>query len=185
MFFSNFFSLGNLLAKSTSEQSNPWHPGAALLGWLLPGLGHFVIGQRRRGIVIGVTISLLWLSGLLIGGVNVIDRHRSGIMFGGQILVAPGVVVDFMMKNHFKRERLIQPDGSLGSYAKGKREQIPQPDRPHSYEPSYGRVHEHGMLYTSLAGLLNLLAMVDVLYREPRRSEIVEQGDGTKPEAAT
>ena len=35
------------------------------------------------------------------------------------------------------------------------------------YEPSFGHVYEQGMLYTLLAGLLNLLAILDVAYRHP------------------
>ena len=34
-----------------------------------------------------------------------------------------------------------------------------------TYEPSFGQVYEQGMLYTLLAGLLNLLAMMDVAHR--------------------
>jgi len=39
-------------------------------------------------------------------------------------------------------------------------------DRP-AYEPSFGHIKEQGVLYTALAGLLNLLAILDVAYREP------------------
>src|SRR4051812_3718292 len=45
----------------------------AILGWLVPGSGYFLIGQRTRGIVIGVTIITLFLSGMLLAGVRVID----------------------------------------------------------------------------------------------------------------
>jgi len=131
-------------------------------------MGHVAIGQTYRGAVIGVTIGILWLSGLLIGGVNVIDRERSGIMYFGQVLLAPGVIIDLTMQN-----RLKSNDPQL-------------PTRPHDYEPSYGRVHEHGMLYTALAGLLNLLAIVDVLYREPRRLAANEGVSAdAEPEGAT
>ena len=33
-----------------------WHPVAALAAWLVPGLGHVLIGRASRGAVIGVTI---------------------------------------------------------------------------------------------------------------------------------
>ena len=40
-----------------------------------------------------------------------------------------------------------------------------------TYEPSFGRVNEQGVLYTALAGLLNLLAILDVVYQDPRLRE--------------
>src|SRR5262245_5513819 len=48
-------------------------PVVALASWALPGAGYLLIGQRVRGIVIGITIIILFTSGLLIAGVRVID----------------------------------------------------------------------------------------------------------------
>src|SRR6059058_2303627 len=48
-------------------------PLAAAAGWALPGLGYILIGQKARGIVIGITILILFIVGLLIGGVRVVD----------------------------------------------------------------------------------------------------------------
>src|SRR4051812_50138373 len=40
----------------------------AAAGWAVPGLGYWFVGQRGRGIVIGVTVVTLFVLGLLIGG---------------------------------------------------------------------------------------------------------------------
>lgn len=126
-----------------------WYPVAAVGAWLLPGLGHVLLGERQRGLIIGVTIGLLWLGGLLVGGIGVVDRAAHPAWFIGQALAAPSVVSDYILR------RQPRPDANT-------------PDQGHNaYEPSFGRVQEQGILYTSLAGLLNLLAILDVAYREP------------------
>src|SRR5690349_13636567 len=48
-------------------------PLVALIGWFLPGSGYFLIGQRIRGAVIGVTVIVLFVAGLVLAGIRVID----------------------------------------------------------------------------------------------------------------
>src|SRR5205814_996685 len=48
-------------------------PVVAIAGWLVPGAGYFLIGEKLRGIVIGFTILSLFIFGLLLAGVRVID----------------------------------------------------------------------------------------------------------------
>lgn len=142
----------------TAGQSNTphqgWHPVAALAAWLVPGLGHVMIGQAPRGAIIGITIATLWLSGILIGGIGVLDRTVHPAWFLGQMLTAPSIVGDFVLQRHLK-PAYIDPDMQQAA------------GRTTSYEPSFGRVREQGILYTALAGLLNLLAILDVIYRDP------------------
>ena len=127
-----------------------WNVAAAFAGWLLPGLGHFLLGQSRRAVVLGTTIGTLWLGGLLIGGVSVIDHDDHPAWFLGQVLVAPSWAADV-----YRLSLVSEHDGGFA----------PEDDPP--FEPAYGRAHEQGTLFTSLAGLLNLLAIIDVLYRDP------------------
>lgn len=128
-----------------------WSFAAAFLGWLLPGLGHFALGQPRRAVVLAVSIGTLWLAGLLIGGISVIDRNDHPAWFLGQMLIAPSFAANAY------RAKLVA--GHKGGFD-------PQDAPP--FEPAFARAHEQGTLFTSLAGLLNLLAIIDVLYREPR-----------------
>ncbi len=129
-----------------------WHFAAAIAAWLVPGLGHYLLGQRARGLILAAAIGGLWLAGLGIGGVSAIDRAEHPAWFFGQMLVAPSAVV-----NYYVLPRL---QGASG---------LPDPrDNPPAYVPSFGRSNEQGVLYTALAGMLNLLAIIDVLYRDPR-----------------
>ena len=58
----------------TRSPSSPLLPaGVAALSWLLPGSGYLLLGQRTRGLVVGITILSLFFLGLLIAGVRVIE----------------------------------------------------------------------------------------------------------------
>ncbi len=134
-----------------------WNPLEALAAWALPGLGHLLLGQKKRGLIIGLTILGLWLSGLLVGGIYVVDRRapmdpldhnaRAGLnlWFLGQAMLGPSLVVEW------GRSKL--PIAG-----------ITDSNPPLAYAPSFGRAHEQGTLFTALAGLLNLLAVLDVVY---------------------
>lgn len=123
-----------------------------------------MLGQAGRGVVLGVTVGTLWLSGLLIGGVSVVDRGDHPAWFLGQMLIAPSFVADAY------RGKLVREHE--GTFA-------PRDDPP--FEPAYGRAHEQGTLFTSLAGLLNLLAIIDLVYR-PTPGVGAGTGRETKPD---
>src|SRR5208282_1968269 len=58
---------------SDSPQPAPSPLLVGTLAWLIPGGGYFIIGQRTRAITVGVTIITLFLSGIVIGGIRVMD----------------------------------------------------------------------------------------------------------------
>ncbi len=126
-----------------------WNPSAAVAAWLLPGLGHYFLGERRRGLILACSIGAVWLGGLVIGGTSVINRKEHPAWFVGQMLAAPSILID--LGGQFGAQR--HPDSS--------------PDNAPAFEPSFGHMYEQGILYTALAGLLNLLAISDVAYRIP------------------
>src|SRR5437867_3479253 len=45
----------------------------ALAGWLVPGMGYWLLGQRARALVVGLTTLLIFAAGILIAGVRVIE----------------------------------------------------------------------------------------------------------------
>jgi len=104
-----------------------------LLAWVVPGAGHYVLGERRRSIIIFVTIVLTFCTGIYIGSIGVIDLAGAKPWYLAQIMNSPMVAA---------LERLTAD----GTY------------------PVYGRPNEIGQIYTSIAGLLNLLCIVNAVY---------------------
>jgi hypothetical protein len=47
-----------------------------MLAWLIPGLGHIVLGHKTRGIICLVAVTLTYWTGVAIGGVGVVDSKR-------------------------------------------------------------------------------------------------------------
>ncbi len=65
----------------------------AILSWAIPGGGHFFIKQRKRGIVIFLTITLTFLMGLYIGSIGVIQSTPLNFWYVGQVFVSPAVMI--------------------------------------------------------------------------------------------
>ncbi|MGH7176065.1 MAG: DUF6677 family protein [Tepidisphaeraceae bacterium] len=156
----------------------------AVAGWLIPGAGYWLLGQRGRATTIGVTIVLLFVCGLIIGGIRVvdvpgydragmqnrldsggrrIDRDRQPATYdqGAWALTSRGFFVEVANKPWFLPQVLSGPvtmiaaTASLGAARAG----VPA---------SHARPNEIGTLYTAIAGMLNLLAIIDSAHRAAR-----------------
>lgn len=139
-----------LVTEERYDNSNEarFHLLAPILGWLVPGLGHWSLGYRRRGRLIALGVLSLYILGLLIGSVGVINRQTGFWWYCGQVFAGPATpILDFWGARH------------------------PEPDDPlvnpgHVYAtPSFAKVNEVGTLYTTLAGLMNLIAILDVIFK--------------------
>lgn len=124
----------------------PPPPLVGLCAWLVPGLGYWLIGQRARGLTVGITILLIFVAGLAIGGIRVVDAPNGFTpqlmlqkpWFIGQVLAGPVTLISNFIAGHWG------PSGAPFSHA---------------------RVWEIGTLYTAIAGMLNLMAIIDSSYR--------------------
>jgi len=114
---------------------NVWLPPVAL-GWLVPGGGHLLLKRRGRGALLAVSITAMFVLGLLMRGA--MFKPQSG-----DILTI-----------------LINWGGFLGDISSGILYLLTtwlsysQPDVA-------GAVHDYGTKFLVTAGLLNVLAMVD------------------------
>lgn len=135
----------------SQDEETPITPGAAILAWLLPGAGHIAHGQTKRGVVIMIGVLFLFISGLLIGGVDVVDRKEDKLWFIAQVFCGPIALGADYANQHF---------------IKG----LPPVDR--NQTTSLGRVNEIGTLYCALAGLMNLVIILDALHFTPRSAPI-------------
>ena len=104
-----------------------------LLSWLIPGAGYLWLKEKKRAIIIFVTVTATFCIGLYIGSIGVIDPVGSWPWYTAQMMNSPMVAI-------------------LGHVSAG------------GGFPVYGRPREIGQVYTGIAGLLNLLCLVNAVY---------------------
>jgi hypothetical protein len=68
-----------------------WLASVAVAAWAIPGAGHFLIRERKRGIILFTVITALFLIGLYVGSIGVVDWVTGRIWFYAQILYSPAV----------------------------------------------------------------------------------------------
>jgi len=110
---------------------------AVLAGWLIPGAGHLLLRRTGRGILIFVSVLVMFLLGLMMRGP--LFQPQGGdllttiIYYGGFIChIATGAPYFLAVALGYN-----QPDVA-------------------------GHVHDYGSKFLVAAGLLNILAMVDI-----------------------
>lgn len=146
----------------------PW-PVVMIAGFLVPGLGHFLHGERKRGVVIGAGVLGLFVLGVLIGGVRVVSFPDFSLPTNliGKLLSNVAFIPQF-----FAGPIALASAGWSAALAGN-----PETARI----ASHARLADIGMLYTAVAGGLNLLAMIDVT---ARAAELAEPRDGAAEEGA-
>lgn len=64
-----------------------------LLGWLVPGAGHFAINKKTHAFIIFFSIAVTFIIGLYIGSLAVIDPAGSRPWFAAQVMNTPAVAI--------------------------------------------------------------------------------------------
>lgn len=132
-----------------SQQSEIASQGAktvvsAILGWLVPGLGHIYLGHRVRGVILLVTISATFWGGVAVGGVKTtVQPNERTAWFVAQICTGANCLADLAWAKTI-------PNPGPGEYS----EYV-------VHAPS----EDIAVVYTGVAGLLNILAIFDALSR--------------------
>lgn len=161
-----------------------FNPAAGIAAFLVPGLGHVVLGQYRRGALVALGVLGLFFSGLFVGGIDAVDSREDALWFFAQ---APTGVVAFGTNYiHQNRYKGIDPT------SRGGLRRMPNPGESINEkgvivtggnppaQRSLARVHEMGILFTAVAGLLNVLAIIDAMFPTPeRRPKLQEAGAAT------
>ncbi len=96
---------------------------ALLLAAVFPGLGHLVSHQVGRGLLVMTGVLGLFLGGMLIGGIGVVDSQENRVWFIGEALVGPlAFSVDWAHQNHFRAyDPAAQGITSAGELARMKK----------------------------------------------------------------
>jgi hypothetical protein len=129
-------------------------PLVVLAGWLCPGGGYLLLGQRGRAATVGLTIVIIFVLGLLIGGIRVVEPFSIDAAGGG-------LLWQIQQKPWFIGQVLNGPIALITAHFSAT------PGLPVSHARSW----EIGTLYTAVAGMLNLMAMIDSSYRAGREQE--------------
>ena len=118
---------------------------AGLLAWIIPGLGHFYLGDHARGLVLLVTIMVTFWSGVAIGGAaGTVNPHDRKLWFVAQVCTGGNALAAYGLTKR------IREDTSTSSK---------------SYVPRCWMSADVGVHYTGVAGLLNLLIILDAVGR--------------------
>jgi len=106
--------------------------------WLIPGAGHLILKKSGRGILIFLSVVLMFLFGLFMRGTMFTPEKGSDYLT--TLINYGGFVCDL---------------ASGGLYLLASMFGYAEPD-------AAGAVHDYGTKFLVSAGLLNILAMVDV-----------------------
>lgn len=153
----------------------------AAFGWLVPGGGHWLLGEKTRGLTIGITVVALFLMGITVGGVRVVevprfnDRGQFNVMLiEGRVVkgknsqtIPLSLIPELREKPWSLLQVLTGPVAVAGGAASvwasrtstDDGSYVPRGARPHA------RMWEIPVLYTAVAGLMNLIAIVDAAHR--------------------
>ncbi len=106
------------------------------LAWLIPGGGHFLLKRTSRGVILAVSVVMIFLLGLMMRGT--LFQPQSGDLLT-MVIYYGGFIGDLLAGVLYLLTVWL-------GYS--------QPDMA-------GHVHDYGTKFLVAAGLLNLLAMVD------------------------
>lgn len=133
---------------------------AAFLAWLVPGSGHIYQGRTAKGILYGLCILSLYFLGFALGDGKIVywrwvnpmqNPDKFCLHYVGQFFVGlpalPALVQSTL--NHYGLQPILG-----GFMAEPSQNVINGLQR-------YGKLIEVGTIYTTVAGLLNVLAIYD------------------------
>ncbi len=137
---------------------------ALLLGWLVPGAGHAVLGRMRRAALFFVLIMGSFGLGLAHDGRLALYSPREGFLTGLQLVANVGVgPADlFARMGVYGEPAYAVPDAAAASY---------RPRIEKFRERQRSAVSAYGTAYLWSAGLMNLLLLMDVWDIAKRRKD--------------
>ncbi len=154
---------------------------AIILAWAVPGLGHFLVGEKGRGLLFATVIHGLFALGMIIGGIRAINPWDQPIwtytqyLAGWPMLVAGRVEKDWMpqgpdqhgtkfdqLLDEYEKER---PTPSDDSQIQARQAYAAKMFAKYPLLTYHPKVQDVGSVYCGIAGMLNLLVMFDVLLR--------------------
>lgn len=165
-------------ARPTTATPHPegWSPPAlpsvlidVLLGWFVPGAGHLSRGFRRQGLIVMGVLVPLFVLGLFISDFEAVSRDLHPYAFWAEIGIAGGTLP--LVAIGVNEDKILEGMQSIHEY-----QDVPA-------------LNDTGVLFCCIAGLLNLLALFDLLDRSLSPPRLVAREEepaagGPTPEGA-
>ncbi|MCP4712138.1 MAG: hypothetical protein GY869_26240 [Planctomycetes bacterium] len=140
--------------------SKPNQPGpesavyfVGVVAWLIPGAGHWLLGMRQRAVIIFVTICSTFLIGLVLGSIELIDPQHAKAWFCAQILTGFPAIIATLLQDSATTIKTIS---------------------------GFARGVDIGQVYAGVAGLLNLICILDALLRSQQLTTPVKAATAPK-----
>lgn len=157
---------------------------AAFLAWLVPGLGHYYQGRKGKALLYAICILGIYLVGFILGEGKVVywrwvnplsNPEKFAPHFIGQFFVGlpalpaliQGTIRHFAPESNFLWGFMAEPPQIVLN----------------SMILRLNKLMEIGTIYTTVAGLLNILAIYDA-YEGPAYIDLDEAEDEAEAEAA-
>jgi len=160
---------------------------ALFLGWIVPGAGHVYIGRVKRGIVLFVTITATFWSGVAIGGVMTMDYEKERWWFAAEMLAGVHGLVGWQRQRAVYQaidKKLLRDDG----YVWAARDAHVDKQLAERKIALVAPADTVARAYAGVAGLLNLMCMFDALMlglmgrvAEPPRGPAEKQAESKQP----
>lgn len=133
---------------STESESKPVSKALLLVSWLIPGLGHWLLGKKVRAVVFAAVIVAAFVTGVLLDGELAVPRQNSPLSWFFSFGCLGNGVLYFL--------RLAWVNGLGGLFSSSFPYGLQGGGDPVAAGFFYGKT----FLYT--AGLMNLLVVLDV-----------------------
>jgi hypothetical protein len=152
-----------------------FNPTAGVLAILFPGAGHLYLKERKRAIYACIGVLWLFLGGIFVGGIDVIDSREDRIWFFGQACVGPlPFAIDWYHQNRLKVREIVPGRGTIlrSAYPNEGRDPAtgaPVPGGTPPNRKSVTKMNELGTLSATLAGMINLIVIIDAAFPTRRR----------------
>jgi type 1 glutamine amidotransferase len=136
-----------------------------VLNWAFPGLGHVVLGHRKRGFLGMAAILGMFGCGLLIGGIDAVDSVEDAPWFIAQSGNGPiALATDWANQNILKTGKvgeLLPAPAPLDPLGRP----LPGQHTMSSFK-GLGSANEFGTLFIALGGLMNFILVMDISRRD-------------------
>ncbi|MBK8268421.1 MAG: hypothetical protein IPK83_09020 [Planctomycetes bacterium] len=91
----------------------------AILAWLVPGLGHWWIGERQRAVIFFIVISVTFWGGIAVGGVrSAVTAKENGLWIAAQLCTGPQSLFALSVSRNLEDEARRDPSKQFKAHGR-------------------------------------------------------------------